>query len=150
MDSRETHVQTGQPIQGRCGAPRIRDGCHWGDAGLHTSSTAVAKRRVTAQQEGYRTIRHAHGATSDASRTAVADRDFFSLHDNRDAPLPLGVDEHLIQPHRVPTDVVVRRAIAKGRPGLVRVGSARLAVDDYRIAHRLPPYVSRFRYHQPD
>ena len=77
----------------------------------------------------------AHGAPLHPSGAAVPDGDLFPFHDYRDTTLTLGMDEHLVQPLRIPVNVVIGGAIPIGLPGLIGVGSAALAVNNNLVGH---------------
>lgn len=75
---------------------------------------------------------------SHASGTSVADIDLVSLHDYRYLAGALGIFEHLVELCAVRLHIMIRCPVAVGRPGLVGVGSTRLAVDDDLIRHIEP------------
>lgn len=82
-----------------------------------------------------------HRWNSHSSRAPVAYRDPFSLDDHRHFPRPLGKLQHLVELVGIRFDVNVVGLIAIGFPSLLRVGSPRLAVDDYLCCHDLLPLI---------
>jgi hypothetical protein len=63
------------------------------------------------------------------SGTAVPHLNLARIHDERYLALPARQLEHLLEPGIVLLHIVIRCFVPIGRPGLVGIGSARLAID---------------------
>ena len=77
--------------------------------------------------------------SSHPSGAAVADRHLVPLDDHRDLALTAGGFQHLLKFRRIRLDVIIFSPAAVSRPGLIRIGSACLPVNNHFSCHGFYP-----------
>jgi hypothetical protein len=76
---------------------------------------------------------------SNPSGSSVAEGDLLSIDNHRDPPRAAGELQHLLQPGRIFLDIDINCLAFVSRPGLVGIGSTRLAVNDDLFRHGVVP-----------
>ena len=69
------------------------------------------------------------------SGTSIADSDFAPFNNNRDAPVTLGMPQHLVKLRLVRFHIIVNCSVRKVRPGFVCIRSSAFAINDDFLCH---------------